>query len=224
VIGGVDVNAPRVRWLDSGKHATDCYLTALTDPSPRPTRVHRKPFPVERREKGPLVALFNGSNPSGGWKNKRWPTAYLRELTRILVDWANAEVVMVGDVENRDACAKDWEGFRDLRGQLTLSQSADVLAQADVAVGNDTALAHVADAVGTPVVVVWGFTRPEKCRPYNGHSIDVIGMGGGCPRWRSCYTSGAYMECRDNLCMSSIDPARVALNVMAALCKKHGEE
>jgi len=54
-----------------------------------------------------------------------------------------------------------------LTGRTSLAQSAAVLSAADLLVSNDTGPAHVAAALGRPVVVVFGPTNPLTTRPYS---------------------------------------------------------
>jgi heptosyltransferase II len=56
-------------------------------------------------------------------------------------------------------------GALDLTGQTPLSVAAGILAGSSVALGNDSALAHLAAACGVPVVVVFGPTDPAMTSP-----------------------------------------------------------
>ena len=56
-------------------------------------------------------------------------------------------------------------GVIDLSGQAPLSVAAGILAGAKVALGNDSALSHMAAACGTPVVVAFGPTDPTLTCP-----------------------------------------------------------
>ena len=57
---------------------------------------------------------------------------------------------------------------RSLVEQLSLREIAEVIASAGVVVGNDSGLSHVAGAVGTPTVVLFGPTPSESLGPYAG--------------------------------------------------------
>ena len=108
----------------------------------------------------PFVALAPGSI----WGSKRWP--YFGELARRLA----GDVVIVGGPEDRAlgddvaGAAQDGRGRRKIVnacGRLTLRQSAALVARARVWVSNDSAPLHVATAVETPIVAVFGPTVPE---------------------------------------------------------------
>ncbi|MDP3911441.1 MAG: lipopolysaccharide heptosyltransferase II [Gemmatimonadales bacterium] len=109
----------------------------------------------------PLVALAPGSI----WGSKRWP--YFTQLAGRL-SMAGANVVAVGgadDVGWGDAIVRAVgpSGRRAVNacGALTLRQSAAVIARAALLVTNDSAPLHLATAVGTPVIALFGPTVPE---------------------------------------------------------------
>lgn len=108
----------------------------------------------------PIVALAPGSI----WGTKRWP--YFAELAGRLA--SRAAVAAVGGPEDRDLGAAIVEAVERAGGRavntcgtLSLRQSAAVIARAALLVSNDSAPLHLASAVGTPVVAVFGPTVPE---------------------------------------------------------------
>jgi heptosyltransferase-2 len=60
-----------------------------------------------------------------------------------------------------------------LTGQTDLAQTASVLKASDLLITNDTGPAHVAAAVGCPVVVIFGPTNPVTTRPFS-TSAEVV--------------------------------------------------
>ena len=111
-------------------------------------------------ERSPFVAVAPGSI----WGSKRWP--YYGELASLLA--RQAAVVVVGGPEDHGlgeeivrAVGQTAGRALNACGQLTLRQSAAVIARAAVLVTNDSAPLHVATAMGTPIVAVFGPTLPE---------------------------------------------------------------
>ena len=113
-------------------------------------------------EAGPFVAVAPGSI----WGSKRWP--YYGELARRLT--AHTPVVVVGGAEDAglgEEIVRAVEGGQgrstaiSVCGKLTLRQSAALIARAGVLVTNDSAPLHIATAMGTPIVAVFGPTLPE---------------------------------------------------------------
>ncbi|HLM58355.1 MAG TPA: lipopolysaccharide heptosyltransferase II [Pyrinomonadaceae bacterium] len=115
----------------------------------------------------PLVALCPGSTNS---RAKRWPAERFARLADLLAE-NGAEVVLVGAPEElevtREVLARVRFKPSVLTGRTSLAQSAAVLSAADLLVSNDTGPAHVAAALGRPVVVVFGPTDPVTTRPFS---------------------------------------------------------
>jgi heptosyltransferase-3 len=65
-----------------------------------------------------------------------------------------------------DAIAREIAGAVNLAGKLTLSQTAGLLQHARAYAGPDTAVTHMAAAVGIPVVALYGPTNPVKWGPW----------------------------------------------------------
>jgi len=109
---------------------------------------------------GGFVALAPGSI----WGAKRWP--YYRELAEQLA--RRGGIVVVGGAEDAGlaseiTAAVGRSGGRAVSacGRLTLRQSAVLIGRARLLVTNDSAPLHLATAMGTPVVAVFGPTIPE---------------------------------------------------------------
>jgi heptosyltransferase II len=103
----------------------------------------------------PFVAVAPGSV----WATKRWP--YYGELIARL----ESPVVLIGgpdDSKLADAIATASAGRAvSAAGALGLRQSAALIRRATVLVTNDSAPLHLATAVGTPIVAIFGPTVPE---------------------------------------------------------------
>jgi heptosyltransferase-2 len=103
----------------------------------------------------PLVALA----PSSVWATKRWP--YYPKLARRLA--TVARVVILGsrdDVPLSDEVCAAVPGCINAAGMLTLLGSAELIRRCNVLVSNDSAPLHLASAVDTPTVAIFGPTVP----------------------------------------------------------------
>jgi lipopolysaccharide heptosyltransferase II len=131
--------------------------------------------------------------PGSVWATKRWP--YYAELARGL----DRSVVIVGSAEDAalaDAIVQAAPGrVVSAAGALSLRGSAALIQRAGVLVSNDSAPLHLATAVGTPVVALFGPTIPEfgfgprrsgdmvlgrddlPCRPCSRHGPPVCPLG-----------------------------------------------
>lgn len=107
-----------------------------------------------------LVAIAPGS----AWATKRWP--YYPALTRLLLGRWRVAIVGGRDDEGRaaeilTAAGRARAGVIDATGRLAPLATAALLRRCVALVGNDSAPQHLASAVGTPTVTVYGPTVPE---------------------------------------------------------------
>jgi ADP-heptose:LPS heptosyltransferase len=153
----------------------------------------------------PLITLVLGS----AWPSKDWPSFRALELARLVTRRSSLDLVLVGDGRRRDeaaAIARDVAPGRvvDLVGRTTLAQLAGVLRASAAATGPDSGPGHVAAAVGTPYVGLFGPTDPAREAPYGCGPLAVAAPRSceGCPRRRCRRPPGES-------CMASITPQAV---------------
>jgi len=101
---------------------------------------------------------------------KMWRHAAWTELARQL-QGRGLRVVLTGGSDAAElayvgAIARELPGVVNLAGKLTLSQTACLLQYARAYVGPDTAVTHMAAALGIPVVSLYGPTDPVKWGPW----------------------------------------------------------
>lgn len=110
---------------------------------------------------GPLVGVFPGSNAP----SRRWDADRFAAVARGLADRGAAVVVFGGPDERAltREVAGDWA--YDAGGRTSLAALAAGLAECRVLVSNDSGPQHVAAAVGTPVVALWGAGDPRVTAP-----------------------------------------------------------
>lgn len=117
-------------------------------------------------------------------------------------------VVLLGargeDQAHAAAISAMVSGVEDLTGQLPLSVVAGVLAGARMALGNDSALSHLAAACGTPAVVVFGPTDPNLTLPRGPWVRAVRDEGLAC---LNCHRGACPVE--GHPCMKRLDPVLI---------------
>ena len=92
---------------------------------------------------------------------KRWPTENFAELAKSL----DRPVAVVGGSAKEQKMGAEIGGI-DLTGRTSLLELAAVMAQASLAIGNDTGPMHLAAALGTKSVVLFsGASAPELTAP-----------------------------------------------------------
>ena len=105
---------------------------------------------------------------------KRWPIDKYMKLIEKLLSYSNAHIIIMGNDKEREMLSDLVISPRiiNLAGKLSLLQAAAILSKARVAVSNDTGLMHMATAVNTPVVAIFGSTVKELgFFPYKGLSV-----------------------------------------------------
>jgi heptosyltransferase-1 len=115
-------------------------------------------------------------HPAARWETKRWPADRFALLADRLAEERGWRVVLVAGEAERvqvDAVVRRMrQPCLDLSGRTTLPQLATVLRRATLLVTNDSGPMHLAVAVGTPVVALFGPTDPRKIGPYGaGHAV-----------------------------------------------------
>ena len=168
-------------------------------------RIRRPPHPL-RLQPGYVVVHPGASVPA-----RAWPAVRLAERGAVLVD-SGRQVVVTGGPDERGLTARVAGGDRkvlDLGGQTSLGQLADVLADAAAVVVANTGPAHLAAAVGTPVVSLFAPVVPAvRWRPWRVPHVLLGDQSAPCAdtRARTCPVPG-------HPCLASVS----ALDVMAAL-------
>jgi len=144
----------------------------------------------------PVIAL----NFSGGWPTKKWPLDRFAHLADLLIDDLGAAVLLLwGPGEKPEAELLRSLASRPVRliPETTLKQLAALLERADLLVTTDSGPMHIAAAMGTPCVALFGPTHPGGQGPY-GEGHQILTADGvdclGCNRTR----------CESMHCMSAI--------------------
>jgi heptosyltransferase-2/heptosyltransferase-3 len=163
---------------DTRAHTTDNALAlvqAATGLTPDP-RIE-SPLRIPESHRTRAASLFAGVNGavrigmhvSGGRAIKQWPEDRFREVAAHLVRERDATIVLTGTPADRaqiDIVRAALPHGRVLDvSTLDLLTVAAVLARLDVFVTGDTGPMHLAHAVGTPVVAVFGPSDPRRYAP-----------------------------------------------------------
>lgn len=111
----------------------------------------------------PVVALMPGAEYGPA---KCWPIEYFTELAKLL-SRAGYEVWILGSENDRAAAEPIAAGSpaQNICGRTELVDAVDLLGLCRVAVSNDSGLMHVAAAVGTRVVAIYGSSTPRYTPP-----------------------------------------------------------
>ncbi len=128
--------------------------------------------------------LLIGVHPGGNWEYKLWRAEKYAQLADNLQKEQNASVLLFTGPNERKLQAQVAEKMSNpsiLVDTPNLREVAALIAACDVYIGNDTGPMHIAAAVGTPVVALFGSTNHIRSGPYGDrHTVVQSGMNLGC--------------------------------------------
>lgn len=178
----------RVAPIDNMHHAARLLSLGTRDPLKAVThtqlRPHLYPGEAERLVVDEVLGTQAASDrlialaPGSVWATKRWP--YYAELAHALRD--EGHVVVVGGEADRELASAIVGATKgqaiDATGRLSLLASAELIGRAAVLVTNDSAPLHLASAMNTPTVAVFGPTVPEFGFGPLADQSEVAGLAG----------------------------------------------
>lgn len=109
--------------------------------------------------------------PGARWPTKRWPVPYFAQTAKLIqAQTPNAKFVVLGAEADRTAAERIstelGDGCLNLAGQTSIPELIEWIRLARLVITNDSAPMHIAAAVGTPIVTVFGPTDPKRTGPY----------------------------------------------------------
>ncbi len=171
---------------------------------------------IEKLNK-PVIAVAPGSV----WFTKRWPTRYYAALISALLR-ANISVILLGGPKDRElvkTLPTDRKNILNLVDQLSLLESAEVIGNCSLLISNDSAPMHLASAMNTSVIAIFGPTVPAfGFYPYKvEHKIIQNNL-----ECRPCGMHGSA-ECpiKTHECMKAIKPKRIVEETITFLKQHH---
>ena len=111
-------------------------------------------------------------HPGSGGKRKRWDSEGFRQVG---IWWQEKKkgkvIILLGPAEKNEL--QKWRSIGEVEIELSLLQVAALLSRADLYLGNDSGISHLAGAIGARGVVLFGPTLPKKWRPLGGNMVVV---------------------------------------------------
>ena len=155
-----------------------------------------------REETGGHYALLN---PGAAWPNKRWPPARLAVVAAALAERHGLRSVVLWGPGERDLAEQVVTAAAGAALLSPKTAIADVVALARgaaIMVSGDTGPTHIAAAVGTPLVGIYGPTRPERNGPWRPADVTVS-------RADSCECHHLRRCKRETMCLMDVTAAEV---------------
>ena len=157
----------------------------------------------------PFVVAFVGAS----WESRVW----FPDRTAAVVDALAARrlgTVLVGGADDVQFADSVVEAARtpllNLTGRISLRDLIGIFGRARAAFGPDTGPMHIAAAVGTPVISLWGATSPARSAPWGNDAGVITGVAPCVPCYRRRCPIG-------RVCMQSISAEAVVAKVIAAV-------
>ena len=179
---------------DSNRHAVTRYLEVLQRQGVDTTNVHPLLELTETERTAAhhffaeaglkLERLLIGIHPGGNWEYKLWDGKNYADIASILAEKLNATILLFAGPNERELQTHVAE-MMDVPPILVktddLRHLAALISACDVYIGNDTGPMHIAAAVGTPVVALFGSTNHIRSGPYGDkRTVVQSGINLGC--------------------------------------------
>ncbi len=154
--------------------------------------------------------------PVARWESKTWPPQFFADVfTAVAAQIPDLRVWLVGTESER---AKGEELIamcsahvkpENLMGRPNLTTLVELLRQSDALLTNDSGPMHLAAALGTPVVSMFGATDPELTGPHGARNVVFRGTCTEAPCFeRQCHTTAATR------CVDTVKPEKVAAAIV----------
>jgi heptosyltransferase-1 len=192
-------------------HAVDRYLEFLRYIGDFDGQVHFPlpvtPIHVERvdqllKEVGLTGRRVVAMHPMALWPTKLWKSQSFSELAERLAKELGVGVIFTGGEQDRvsmqEITARVSPYLVNFCGRLDLLELAALFSQCALVISTDTGPMHLAAAMGTPVVALFGPTDPSRTGPYGPGHV-VVRTGIPCS---PCFKK----KCADPRCMDEITP------------------
>jgi lipopolysaccharide heptosyltransferase I len=168
-----------------GAHIIEMNMALVEHVGVHPVARERWQFPLPRFEEDDQyverqLALWGSDdflvvNPGGGWKNKCWPPENYAELVRILAGEFSGNTFLTGSPAEESfiqGIIQQADSPRVKHFPSTITQFIALVRRAKLFLGGDTGPLHLAAAVRTPIVALYGPTDPARNGPFS--QADII--------------------------------------------------
>ncbi len=207
----IAVDPGRGGSFDAGetRHVVELNLLLL---GPLGVTVARPEFPIEPVDSD--VARWasehsNGRyalvNPGAAWPNKRWPPARLAAVASALRDRHGLTSIVLwgpGETAIAQEVVAGSHGAAVLSPKTTIGDLVALSRGAELMISGDTGPTHIASAVGTPLVGLYGPTRPARNGPLSPLDVAVS-------RDESCRCHHRRRCTQDRMCLLDIQVEEV---------------
>lgn len=197
---------------DHEKHEIECFLDVLRAEGHNPKSFYLE-CPLDLGSISKINKLFKDRkidanlpkvlvHATSGDTNKQWPIEYFAEIIEYLANRKKVQVFYIGTKNDSKIYQQIhmlikrrlWIEPINLCGELSIQDSIALTKRMDFLVGNDSGNLHLAAAVNTPVIGIYGPMNSEKWRAWGNYhvclksSMDCVPceLKEPCPTYKAC--------------------------------------
>ncbi len=143
--------------------------------------------------------------PGSGAREKNWPATFFHIVSRWWREKTGGEVLLlIGPVEQARGGIEPLLSECIVASDLSLSQAAALLSRADVFLGNDSGVSHLAAATGVRTVALFGPSDARQWAP-RGRKVIVLGRHLDC----SPCQDATMKACPHRDCLAELPPDEI---------------
>lgn len=164
---------------------------------------------IKREKNEKIIGVCIGGGTASEFNGKKiYPRAWSTEKIKKVIEYLrskNLQVVLFGGKDEE----KDLEIIKDVLydskvcnyvNKTIITESAFLAKHCDLVVGVDTGMQHIADAVGTKTISIFGPTNPKTHGAYS-EKTEFLEVTCDC---KYCYGTDKYLSCDDRKCLKNI--------------------
>ena len=151
----------------------------------------------------PWIGLHAGARPS----SRRWPVQYFASIADELTLKYNAQIILTGSADEKLIVQAVETQMKtrplNLAGETSLGGLAALISELDLFVSNDTGPAHIANALDTPSITIFGPADYQRWAPLDQLHHPIVRSSVEC-------SPCSYLDCPiDHRCLRWIPPTMV---------------
>ena len=164
---------------------------------------------IKREKNEKVVGVCIGGGTASEFNGKKvYPRAWSTEKIKKVIEYLlskNFKVVLFGGKDEEKDLKLMKEILNDKNvynyvNKTAITESAFLAKQCDLVIGIDTGMQHIADAVGTRTISIFGPTNPKTHGAYS-EKAKFVEVACDC---KYCYSTDKYLSCDDRKCLKNI--------------------
>ncbi len=163
---------------------------------------------------GPKIGLL----PCSRWKTKNWPPEYFIEAAEQLKE--KAHMYVFGSLDDRDVCREiaheSGHEVTDMCAKTSLVELGGWLEAMDLVITVDSGPMHIASAVGTPILALFGATDAQRTGPHGDQHRVLQREELGC---QPCLSRNCQLPEKDIRCLKGLKVNQVVDAALEMLAK-----